>query len=156
MLRAICFAVFYLISSGVLAGERPIIVCEPSGSGASTGEIFPEPYLPGDGRICFNVQGWANFSGNNCLRSGEVVRWKAFRLIVVDGLSYGRNDFEFRALDADLTDSSIKYRIEFRRDGEWRRMQDVAIDRYSGAAVLYFNNEHGGSSFSCELRQRKF
>lgn len=76
--------------------------------------------------------------------------------MVVEGESKGRDLFQFRVIDSNVTNNHLEYKIEWRRDGDWQTMQNVSINRFTGHGVRYFNTEHGGESYQCRAEARKF
>ena len=135
---------------------QALISCEPTLPNADGETIWPQPYISDNGDLCFNVKGWPEYSGINCAASGGSAYWKGGILLVIEGDSKGRDLFDFRVVNPQVTDNHIEYKIEWKRDSDWQIMQNVSINRFTGTAVRYFNTEHGGQSYQCHAESRKF
>ncbi len=133
------------------------IVCTPT-AGANvitTGSISPTPFIRHDGSLCFDVTSWPEYSGRNCVRDGGSIAWTGLVIVDVDGESQGRDSTEFRVVKPVVRSERIAYRIEWRREGDWRPMRDISINRLSGEAVSRSLTSHGSDTFQCRLEQRK-
>lgn len=140
-------------SSGVTGAASPII-CESSDSDKQITSIWPSLYLSSSGALCFDVKGWPDFTGNNCVANGKDAHWTGLVIVMEDGESQGRDSTNFRALQPVINDEQISYTIEWSRGTEWRPMQHVAINRLTGEAVSYFVTMHGGESYKCHLGKK--
>jgi hypothetical protein len=139
-----------------LAHGQSRIVCTPeSKGGKSITSIWPDPYLSKLGQLCFDVKGWPDYSGNNCVGNGGRISWTGLVIVTVDGKSEGRDSTSFRVNRPTVNRERLEYVIEWSRGGAWKPMQSVKINRLSGEAVSYWINEHGGDSYQCHLEQRK-
>lgn len=141
-----------LASGAVLAQSR--IVCTPTAPGEPIAAIWPEPYLSTDGQLCFDVQSWPEYSGQNCVRDGGQIAWTGLVIVTVDGASMGRDSTSFRVDSPTIGESVIEYRIDWSRGRPWAPMQHVKINRLSGVAVSYFQTQHGGEPYQCRLAAR--
>jgi hypothetical protein len=129
------------------------VVCENQDSN-SVASIWPSLYLSNSGALCFDVKGWPEFSGTNCVDNGGNAHWTGLVIVTEDGESRGRDSTNFRVLKPLVTDEQIAYTIEWSRGDAWRPMQRVTIDRLTGVAVSYFVSMHGGESFQCRLGKK--
>ncbi|MEG0280278.1 MAG: hypothetical protein RR510_12995 [Morganella sp. (in: enterobacteria)] len=130
------------------------IICEsetPRSTGAS---IWPSLYMQDTNTLCFDVKGWPEFSGTNCVKNGKTAKWTGLVIVWEDGESQGRDSTNFRVVNPVVNDDQIQYRIEWSRGDEWRTMQNVVINRLTGGAVSYFVTEHGGESYQCRMTQK--
>jgi hypothetical protein len=131
------------------------LACTPVDSANTTASIWPTPYLQNDGSLCFDVTGWRDYAGRNCVRDGGSIAWSGLVIVHVDGESQGRDSTEFRVVKPIVRPERIAYRIEWRREGDWRPMRDISINRLSGEAVSRSLTGHGSDTFQCRLEQRK-
>ena len=132
------------------------IVCAPASADAGKiTSIWPSPYLSDKGTLCFDVKGWPEYSGQNCVANGGHASWKGVVIVMEDGDSQGRDSTFFRVMKPVVNDDRIEYVIEWSRGRSWRPMQIVKINRLSGEAVSYFTTMHGGESYQCQLARRK-
>ena len=132
------------------------IVCEPDDKKTNSTSIYPEPYFSKQGELCFDVKGWYEYSGKNCVKNGNDTYWKGFVIVYTDDESEGRDLTSFRVIKPMITDEQLKYTIEWTRDNKtWKPMQIIHINRLSGQAVSYFLTEHGGESYHCHLEKQK-
>jgi hypothetical protein len=148
-------ALIFVFAAVGTANAQSLITCEPMRKSYSE-PIWPEPYISKAGDLCFNVKGWPEYSGNNCAANDRSAYWKGGILLVIEGKSKGRDLLDFRVVNPKVTDNHIEYKIEWKRDGDWQTMQNISINRFTGTAVRYFNAEHGGESYKCHGKSRKF
>ena len=149
---------FFLLSWGLagLSHGQSLIVCEADPkAGSPINPIWPAPYLSQQGALCFDVQGWPEYSGRNCVTNGGSTSWKGTVIVSVDGESQGRDLTSFRVVKPIVNNERLEYTIEWSRENKWQAMQRVAINRLSGGAVSYFVTMHGGDSYLCRLERRK-
>ena len=138
------------------ARSQSLIVCEPDPkSGAPITSLWPAPYLSPTGALCFDVKGWPEYSGQNCVTDGGRVTWTGMVIVTMDGESHGRDLTRFRINNAVVNESRLEYIIEWTRGSNWKPMQNVKINRLSGGAVSYFVTMHGGDSYQCRLERKK-
>lgn len=149
-------AVFTLLGVASVAHGQSRIVCEPDPKGGiPIASIWPTPYLAENGALCFDVTGWPEYSGQNCVTDGGRISWTGMIIVDIDGESQGRDSTFFRVNNAVVKKERLEYVIEWRRGSTWKPMQNVKINRLSGEAVSYFITMHGGESFQCHLERRK-
>ncbi|PHM59108.1 hypothetical protein [Xenorhabdus sp. KK7.4] len=148
----------YLKSFAALALSVPMmafsaspIICKNESTGNTSTSIWPSLYLSDPNTLCFDVKGWPEFSGTNCVKNGKSAKWTGLVIVWEDGESQGRDSTDFRVINPVVTNENIQYRIEWSRGGEWRTMQNVAINRLTGGAVSYFVTEHGGENYQCKV-----
>ena len=68
------------------ARSQSLIVCEPDPkSGAPITSLWPAPYLSPTGALCFDVKGWPEYSGQNCVTDGGRVTWTGMVIVSMDG-----------------------------------------------------------------------
>jgi hypothetical protein len=148
----LCFG----LSVTTLALGQSRIVCAPDPKGGKPiTSIWPEPYLSKIGQLCFDVKGWQEYSGQNCVLNGGHISWTGLVIVTVDGKSEGRDSTSFRVIRPIVNKERLEYVIEWSRGGAWKPMQNVKINRLSGEAVSHFINEHGGDSYQCHLERPK-
>ncbi|UNH37780.1 hypothetical protein [Moellerella wisconsensis] len=140
----------------VMAFSATPIVCENQATGNTGTSIWPPFYLSGQDTLCFDVKGWSEYSGNNCVKNGKTIKWTGLVIVWEDGESQGRDSTNFRVVSPVINSDSIKYRIEWSRGDEWRTMQNVSVNRLTGGAVSYFVTEHGGENYQCKPAQKAF
>ncbi|MBQ0533473.1 hypothetical protein [Providencia huaxiensis] len=140
----------------VMAFSATPIICENQTSGEKGTSIWPSFYLSGQDTLCFDVKGWPEYSGNNCVKNGKTANWTGLVIVWEDGESQGRDSTNFRVVSPIINSDTISYSIEWSRDNEWRTMQHVSVNRLTGGAVSYFVNEHGGESYQCRASQKAF
>ncbi|KER01540.1 hypothetical protein LGZ99_23155 [Photorhabdus temperata] len=143
-----------VLSIPMMAFSASPIVCENESPGNTITSIWPSIYLSDPNTLCFDVKGWPEFSGTNCVKNGKNAKWTGLVIVWEDGEPQGRDSTHFRVVNPVVTDEQIQYRIEWSRGGEWRTMQNVAINRLTGDAVSYFVNEHGGESYQCRVAKK--
>lgn len=151
------------IATAALAALLPVVShavtlidCKNTNSKNSETSIWPMPYLSAAGQLCFDVKGWPEFSGSNCVADGKNTRWTGLVIVWEDDESQGRDSTEFRVVKPIVNESNITYMIEWSRGGAWRPMQHVTINRLTGVAVSYFVREHGGETYQCKPRKKAF
>src|SRR5438093_2396913 len=72
--------------------------------------LWPTIYISKDNmKLCFNVQSWMNYKGNNCVSNGGTIEWRGIVIVSIGGESQGRDDTHFRVKDAVFTDEQIRY-----------------------------------------------
>lgn len=130
------------------------IVCENQNPNSSGASIWPSLYMQDSNTLCFDVKGWPEFSGTNCVKNGKTAKWTGLVIVWEGSESFGRDSTNFRVVNPVVTDEQINYRIEWSRGEEWRTMQDVSINRLTGGAVSYYIGEHGGESYQCRTTQK--
>lgn len=133
-----------------------LIECKKNEQKNSITTIWPMPYLSDAGLLCFDVKGWPEFSGKNCVANGKSISWTGLVIVDEDGESQGRDSTKFRVAKPTVNESAIQYTIEWSRGEEWRPMQNVAINRLTGGAVSYYVREHGGESYQCHPAKKAF
>jgi hypothetical protein len=70
--------------------------------------------------------------------------------------SQGRDDTSFRVRNAVVTDERPAYSIEWSRGNEWRVLESISINRFTGDRVNFFvNGEQGGDSMHCRAVSKK-
>jgi hypothetical protein len=150
------FSLCLCLSAATLSHAQTRIVCEPDPKdGETINSIWPTPYLSKKGELCFDVKGWSEYSGKNCVTDGGRISWTGLVIVSTDGDSQGRDSTFFRVNRPVVTDELLEYVIEWTRDSVWRPLQHVSINRLSGEAVSYFVTMHGGDSYQCHLEKRK-
>lgn len=149
-------ALYLFLGMATLAHGQSRIVCDlyPKGR-ESLASIWPIPYLSDKGSLCFDVKGWPEYSGQNCVTNGRRISWKGLVIVNVDGDSQGRDLTSFRIINPVISNERLEYVMEWSRDGIWSPMQHVKINRLSGEAVSYFVTMHGGDSYQCHLQREK-
>ncbi|MGJ0579070.1 hypothetical protein ACR71G_13475 [Xenorhabdus bovienii] len=147
------FAALMLLVPMMAFSASPII-CENESTGNTSTSIWPSLYLSDPNTLCFDVKGWPEFSGTNCVKNGKSAKWIGLVIVFEDGESHGRDSTNFRVMNPTITDERIEYQIEWSRGDEWRTMQNVAINRLTGGAVSYLINEHGGDSYQCRIAKK--
>ncbi|OBU13306.1 hypothetical protein [Morganella psychrotolerans] len=130
------------------------IICESETPGSTGASIWPSLYMQDANTLCFDVKGWPEFSGTNCVKNGKTAKWTGLVIVWEDGESQGRDSTNFRVVNPVVNNDQIQYRIEWSRGDEWRTMQNVVINRLTGGAVSYFVTEHGGESYQCRMTQK--
>lgn len=143
-----------LISAPMVALSASPIICENQTQGNSETSIWPSLYMQDSNTLCFDVKGWPEYSGTNCVKNGKTAKWTGMVIVWEDGESRGRDSTNFRVVNPVINDDQIQYSIEWSRGDEWRTMQNVAINRLTGGAVSYFVSEHGGESYQCRMAQK--
>lgn len=143
-----------LLVTFTLAQAQSRIVCEPT-SKEVVSSIWPAPYLSEKGSLCFDVKGWPEYAGQNCVPNGGRISWKGTVIVTVDGESKGRDLTSFRVVAPMVSNERIAYTIEWTRDGTWQPMQQIEINRLSGDAVSHLITMHGGEPHQCHLERRK-
>lgn len=154
MMKFLKSVVALTLSIPMMAFSASPIICENKSTSDTGTSIWPSLYLSDPNTLCFDVKGWPEFSGTNCVKNGKTAKWTGMVIVWEDGESQGRDSTNFRVVNPMITDEQIKYRIEWSRDSEWRTMQNVAINRLTGGAVSYFVTEHGGESYQCRIAQK--
>ena len=154
-MKKFVLANFVAIAS-MMANAVTLIDCKNEDSKSSITSIWPTPYLSDAGLLCFDVKGWPEFSGSNCVANGKNVRWTGLVIVSEDDESQGRDSTNFRVLKPTVNSNNIEYIIEWSRGIEWRPMQHVAINRLTGIAVSYFVREHGGETYQCRAGKKAF
>lgn len=139
-----------------MANAVTLMECKNEGSKNSITSIWPSPYLSDSGLLCFDVKGWPEFSGSNCVANGKNIRWAGLVIVSEDDESQGRDSTNFRVSKPTVNENNIEYTIEWSRGAKWRPMQHVAINRLTGAAVSYFVREHGGEHYRCRAGKKAF
>ena len=139
-----------------VANAITLIDCKNEDSKNSVAAIWPRPYLSDSGLLCFDVKGWPEFSGSNCVGNGKSTHWTGLIIVREDGESQGRDSTNFRVSKPTLSENNIEYIIEWSRGDVWRPMQHVAINRLTGVAVSYFVQGHGGETFQCHAGKKAF
>lgn len=130
------------------------ISCKQSQPDTNITSIWPAPYFANAAELCFDVKGWPEYSGKNCVKNGGEARWTGLVIVTEDGESQGRDSTKFRVVKPTINDTQIKYTIEWSRGEGWRPMQKVTINRLTGEAVSYFVTMHGGESYQCQLAKK--
>ncbi|MCG3462730.1 hypothetical protein L7G72_12855 [Xenorhabdus bovienii] len=143
-----------MLSVPMMAFSASPIICENESPEHSITSIWPSLYLSDPNTLCFDVKGWPEFSGTNCVKNGKSAKWTGLVIVSEDGESHGRDSTNFRVMNPTITDERIEYQIEWSRGDEWRTMQNVAINRLTGGAVSYLINEHGGDSYQCRIAKK--
>ena len=146
-------SVLPLLSPALACASSPII-CNSQDPDHSVVSIWPPLYLSDARTLCFDVKGWPEFSGTNCVTTGKSAQWTGLVIVTEDGDSRGRDSTHFRVINPVVTDEQIQYKIEWSRGDDWRPMQDVKINRITGGAVSYFVTMHGGESYQCSLGKK--
>lgn len=155
MIARLIAAVSTLWLAGAALGQSPIVCTPEPGSGTPIASIWPAPYLSAGGSLCFDVKGWPEYSGQNCVNDGGRAAWTGLVIVMVDGESEGRDSTRFRVNNAVVRNERLEYVIEWSRGGAWKPMQHVKINRLTGQAVSHFVKSHGGDSYRCRLESRK-
>lgn len=114
------------------------------------------PYLSDAGQLCFDVKGWPEFSGSNCVADGKNTRWTGLVIVMEDSESQGRDSTDFRIVKPIVNENNIACTIEWSRGSGWRPMKRVQINRLTGVAVSYFVVEHGGKTYQCSPCKKAF
>lgn len=140
----------------IMASAVTLIDCKNEDSNKPITSIWPSPYLSDSGLLCFDVKGWSEFSGSNCVANGKNVRWTGMVIVSEDAESQGRDSTNFRVSNPTVNENNIDYIIEWSRGADWRPMQHVAINRLTGVAVSYFVREHGGETYRCRAGKKAF
>ncbi len=139
-----------------MANAITLIDCENEDPQHQGTYIWPSPYLSDSGLLCFDVKGWPEYSGSNCVANGKSIHWTGLVIVSEDDVSQGRDSTNFRVSKPTVNENNIEYVIEWSRGGPWRHMQDVAINRLTGEAVSYFVSMHGGESYKCHAGKKAF
>lgn len=148
--------IYAILVVATFAHAQSRIVCEPDAKGGEPiTSIWPTPYISEKGALCFDVKGWPEYSGQNCVANRGRISWKGLVIVNVDGESQGRDSTSFRVVSPVVNSERLEYTIEWSRDSVWQPMQRVKINRLSGEAVSYFITMHGGDSYQCHLERRK-
>lgn len=148
--------IYALFVAASCAHAQSLIVCEPSSkSREPIAYISPTPYLSEKGELCFDVTGWPDYSGQNCVRDGGRISWTGLVIVTMDSQSQGRDSTSFRVVSPVVNNERLEYTIEWSRDSDWKPMQIVKINRLSGGAVSWLVTQHGGESYQCHLEGRK-
>lgn len=116
--------------------------------------LWPPIYLSG-AQLCFNVKGWPEYRGQNCVGDGGTIEWHGLVIVMVGDESKGRDDYDFRVRKPKVTNELLSYTIEYRRGGGWQPMQSIEIDRMTGRGVSRLLDTHGGDALTCGRRQKK-
>ena len=137
--------------------DQTIISCT-SVDPRSKFELHPGIYLDANKNIlCFNVKGWPGYRGNNCVGSGQKIKWNAIVILFDrDGNSLGRDETDFQVSNVSITNEEIRYYMEWGRSGKWLPKQRIQINRLTGDGVDWFVSEHGGQPIKCNGNARKF
>ena len=146
--------VFCLLATPAMAYAASPIVCENKHTENQITSIWPTLYLADSGELCFDVKGWPEFSGKNCVANGKEIHWTGMVIVSEDGDSQGRDSTNFRVLNPGINTELIEYTTEWSRGKNWRPMQIVKINRLTGVAVSYFVTMHGGESYLCRLDRK--
>ena len=161
-MKTFCFVIWMLISifvyecNSFTKDSISVIDCKPSvQTKSSEGNLWPKFFLKNN-NLCFDVAGWMDYKGNNCLDRLGNAQWRAIVIIMQNGESQGRDETEFRVSNAKVTDQQIEYAIEWRRGGAWQLLQRVSVNRLTGEGVDWFVDEHGGTPIQCQARKQKF
>ena len=155
-MKLVCGLTLALGLTSTLVQAQSRIVCEQtSKAGEQIASIWPSPYLSEKGALCFDVKGWPEYSGQNCVTNGGRISWTGLVIVNVDGESQGRDSTSFRVVTPVVNNDLIEYVIEWSRNSNWEPMQRVKINRLSGEAVSYFITMHGGEAYQCHLERRK-
>lgn len=154
LMLSVCAALAVTVPA--MAYTVTLIDCKNEDSKNPITSIWPSPYLSDSGLLCFDVKGWPEFSGSNCVASGKNVRWTGMVIVSEDAESQGRDSTNFRVSKPTVNDNNIEYIIEWSRGAAWRPMQHVAINRLTGVAVSYFVREHGGETYRCRAGKKVF
>ena len=139
-----------------IANAVTLIECKNEDSKNSITSIWPAPYLSDSGLLCFDVKGWPEFSGSNCVSNGKITHWTGLVIVSEDNESQGRDSTKFRVSKPTVNSNNIEYIIEWSRGGTRRPMQHVAINRLTGVAVSYFVREQGGETYQCRAGKKAF
>ena len=154
-IRCVAFISIFTLLSGQVHSQS-LIVCRSSTKGSTVvNPIWPAPYLAQNGALCFDVTGWPEYSGHNCVTDGGHAAWTGTIIVSMDGESQGRDLTFFRVNDAIVKKERLEYAIEWSRGSAWKPMQNIKINRLSGSAVSYFVTMHGGDSYRCHLERKK-
>jgi hypothetical protein len=140
----------------VIAHAVTLIECKNEDPKNSLTTIWPKPYLLDSGLLCFDVKGWPEFSGENCVANGKNITWTGLVIVSEDQESQGRDSTRFRVSKPTVNSNNIEYTIEWSRGGSWRPMQHVGLNRLTGVAVSYFVREHGGETYQCRAGKKVF
>lgn len=152
--QKLAFILFLCMTKFAYGQSR--IVCEPDPKAEDPiTSIWPAPYFSEKGALCFDVKGWSEYSGQNCVKNGGRISWNGLVIVSMDGESQGRDSTSFRIINPVINDERIEYVMEWTRSSTWQTMQNVKINRLSGEAVSYFVTMHGGDSYQCHLERRK-
>ena len=141
--------------AGTVHSQSPVVCTPDPKSGAPITSIWPAAYLSQAGSLCFDVKGWPEYFGQNCVTDGGHAAWTGMVIVTMDGESHGRDLTRFRINNAVVNESRLEYIIEWTRGSNWKPMQNVKINRLSGGAVSYFVTMHGGDSYQCRLERKK-
>ena len=139
-----------------MANAVTLIDCKNEDSKNSITSIWPTPYLSDSGLLCFDVKGWPEYSGSNCVANGKNTHWTGLVIVSEDDESQGRDSTNFHVSKPTVNENNIEYTIEWSRGAAWRPMQHVAINRLTGVAVSYFVREHGGETYQCRAGKKAF
>lgn len=148
-----CLTILLSMTPALAYAASPIICKSQDPSHAAT-SIWPSLYLLNPRTLCFDVKGWPEFSGTNCVKSGTSAQWTGLVIVTEDGESRGRDSTNFRVMNPTVADEQIQYTIEWSRGGAWRPMQEVTINRITGDAVSNFVTMRGGESYKCSLGKK--
>jgi hypothetical protein len=156
MMKKLILAVVLALMVHAMAHAVTLIDCKNKDSENSITYIWPSPYLSHSGLLCFDVKGWLEFSGSNCVANGKNIRWTGLVIVSEDDQSQGRDSTDFLVSKPIVNEDNIEYIIQWSRGGAWRPMQRVAINRLTGVAVSYFVREHGGETYQCRTGKKVF
>ena len=137
-----------------MANAVTLIDCKIEDLKNSITSIWPMPYLSDSSLLCFDVKGWPEYSGSNCVANGKNTHWTGLVIVSEDDESQGRDSTNFHVSKPTVNENNIEYTIEWSRGVDWRPMQHVAINRLTGVAVSYFVREHGGETYQCRAGKK--
>ena len=124
--------VAFLSASSPAFAQRAI-ECEAS---VKLSRVLPGIYLNRSEQLCFDVLGWSEYKGQNCVKNGQSIQWKATVPVIERDQIYGREPTQFRVQSAVVTDERFDYAVEWSRGGEWQLLQRIGINRITGSGVI--------------------
>lgn len=106
--------------------------------------------------LCFDVRGWPDFKGSNCLDKNGNAQWEATTLVVINGDSRGRDHRQFRVSNAKVSDTTISYEVEYMQNGKFYPYSRTELNRLTGKGVDWDVEIRGGTSITCTAGKTKF
>jgi hypothetical protein len=139
-----------LLFGSTLAFAQRAIECE---SFTKQSNVLPSIYLNKTGQLCFDVLGWSEYQGQNCIKNGQSINWKATVPIYERDQIHDREPTQFRVVSPKVSDERLDYAVEWRRAGEWQLLQRIGINRITGSGVI--SSKNGGEPIKCSVVSKK-
>jgi len=138
------------LSASLPTFAQRAIECEPF---VKRSRVLPGIYLNRSEQLCFDVLGWSEYQGQNCVKHGQSIQWKATVPVIDRDQIYERESTQFRVQSAVVTDERFDYAVEWSRGGEWQILQRIAINRITGSGVM--TRKDGSEPMQCRTVPRK-